>query len=199
MKTITYNELLYRAAEAAGRTRDNIPTPESTLLKSSFALDLPKIWNGFDWNELIPDPVSVTVADRAFSKNEGDNDEMGDILGVYTVDPRTTSKWVSLEFHEGDNTVRLPPQSTTLPDTVFVEYMLPCTDILAIAAGDLGATTFPLKFAGWLAERGAAQLLTADGDTGLAGAHFGLAESALASEAARITRPLWRRTIRYRR
>jgi hypothetical protein len=61
MKTISYNEILYRAAEAAGRVRDNLPLPEAALLKSVFALELPRIWAGEDWDDLRRPLLAVTL------------------------------------------------------------------------------------------------------------------------------------------
>ena len=61
MKTTTYNEVLNRAAEAAGRTRDNLPTPEAAVLKSVFAVELNRLWFMADWPELIPALATASV------------------------------------------------------------------------------------------------------------------------------------------
>ena len=79
---------------------------------------------------------------------------------------------------------------------VWVEYQLPCPDLTAIATADLPAYALPEKFAPYLAARAAGHLLTADGATGLAGVQFGLAESYLQEQEARITRPEWRWQLR---
>ena len=201
MKTITYAEIINRACEAAGRTRDKLPASEATLLKSVLAFELRKIWHAADWPELVPAIASQTVASNAFSKGEGTEDEIGDVIGVYTADPRTTTIYEEVEWDEGDNTVRLHPTEycRAIPDTVYAEYMLPCPDLLEVAADDLDDYEIPRRFASWLAARAAGHLLTADGQPALAGVQFGLAESYLADELARVTRPPWRMRLRVRR
>lgn len=207
MKTITYNEILYRAAETAGRVRTQIPVPEAAMLKSILSMELRRIWQGMDWNELIPDPIEVAVTDGQFSKNEGSTNEaapeMGDILGVWTGNPRNYSgQYLALAHDEGDGVVRLrPPESGTgdsvsMPETVWVEYQLPCPDLVGVAAADLAEYPLPEKFAPWLAARAAGHLLSADGATSLAGVQFGLAEVYLQEQEARITRPEWRWKLR---
>jgi hypothetical protein len=204
VNTITYNEMLYRAAEAAGRTRDKIPVSESALLKSVFAVELLQVWTSSDWNALIPEPLAVTVSDRKFANPYTDAQAVtttfGDILGVYAANPRTSTKARPLDWYQSDGYIHLAPDGQAIGDggVVYVEYMLPPTDLLAVAAADLGATQIPRFLANYLAERGAAQLLVADGMTALAGVHFGLAKEALAFETDNITRPWWRRQIRYR-
>jgi len=278
MNTITYNEMLYRAAEAAGRTRDKIPVSEAALLKSVFAQELRQVWGSCDWNQLIPEPLAVTVADRKFANPYTDTSKIvvsgaglaaangtyefdgtdyvngdyritnilgvrwnltsdatsdlyfintgtaapigswydyeaytpaptsayftatfGDIIGVYSANPRTSTKARPLDWHESDGYIHIAPDGI-FPDagTAYVEYLLPPTDLLAVSAEDLGETEIPQFLANYLAERGAAQLLVADGMSAMAGVHFGLAKEALAFETDNITRPWWRRQIRYR-
>lgn len=222
MKTVTYNEVLYRAAESAGRVRTALPTSEATMLKSIIALELGEVWKEADWHFLIPNPLAVTVLTNAnsepyFSKNEGSTDpaapEMGDILGVYTADPRNpNAQAVELAFDEGDNIVRLrPPEPTApawplwqtsfnaVPAQVWVEYLLPDPDLMALTGEALANYEIPAAFLPYLAARAAGHLLTADGATGMAGVQFGLAERYLDSERGRITRPEWRWKLRVRK
>lgn len=223
MKTVTYNEVLYRAAEAAGRVRTALPTAEATLLKSILAMELRSIWHRCDWNELIPDPLAVTVLTNAanepyFSKNEGSTDEaapeLGDILGIYTGDPRNYSQqWYDMPYDEGDDVVRLrPPEPTapawpwwwqllsgSMPTQVWVEYVKPCPDLNPLSGTALAEYELPEKFAPWLASRAAGHLLMADGAQSLAGVQLGLAQSYMAEIEARITRPEWRWRLRVRK
>ena len=203
MNTITFNEMLYRAAEAAGRTRDKIPVSESTLLKSVFAQELRQVWGSADWNQLIPEPLAVTVADRKFANPYTDDADVettfGDILGVYSANPRLSTKARPLDWHQSDGYIHIAPDGIFPTEgTAYVEYMLPATDLLAVAADDLGETEIPQFLGNYLAERGAAQLLVADGQPALAGVHLNLAKEALAFETDNITRPWWRRQIRVR-
>lgn len=223
MRTITYNEILYRAAEAAGRVRTQLPVSEATFLKSVLALELRSIWNRCDWNELIPDPLQVTVTTSAtsnpyFSKNEGSTDEtapeMGDIIGIYTDNPRNpTAQWSELGYDEGDDVVRLrapePVQPSwpwwyqlvagVVPGQVWVEYVKPCPDLNALNGDTLANYALPEKFAPWLAARAAGHLLLGDGAQALAGVQFGLATTYMQEIEARITRPEWRWRLRFRK
>lgn len=223
MKTITYNEVLYRAAEAAGRVRTALPTPEATMLKSIIALELRSIWHYADWNELVPDPLQVTVTTSStsnpyFSKNEGSTDpaapEMGDILGIYTDNPRNpTAQWSDLAFDEGDDVVRLrPPEPVqpswpwwyqlvagVVPSQVWVEYVLTCPDLSSLTGDDLANYELPLKFGPWLAARAAGHLLAADGAVQLGSMQMDLARNYLQEIETRITRPEWRWKLRVRK
>ena len=289
MKPITYQEVLYRAAEAAGRTRSSLPVSEALILKSVFNLELDKCWGAAEWNELIPNPLAVAVVNGEFSKSYQDTTsitvsgagiadangaytynsttglyertgtdgsytinaaftqlvnvnnpnyspgvlyfassgevtgpwstdefgtdpaptvaytnavvELGDILGIFTANPRTTTVFDELEWDEGNDIVRVTPLDgyTSVPATVYVEYQLPTPDLLAIAAGSLNTYELPFVLGAYLAHRGAAHLLTSDGQTGLAGVQFGLAKDYLDDQMAKITRPRYRQRIRMHR
>lgn len=87
MITASYNDVLFRAAELAGRTRDKIPVSEATMLQGFLAVALQRVWTIALWPELIPDPLAVTVsANRQFSKNEG-NSVNGQISKPVTFSP----------------------------------------------------------------------------------------------------------------
>lgn len=275
MKTIDYNEVLYRAAEAAGRTRDNLPLGEATLLKSVFALELRQGWRREAWTDLTPDLLAVTLDDlkqfanpwqdvssvtmtgcnlaaangiytldpatgiyaqsngytlqlsaglwsvvddvgqllryqsptliaAAWTYPNGGTApattytnaplELGDILGIYSKDPRPPStRWERLDFYLiGDQVQVLPGKSGwVVPDMVYVHYMTPPPDLLALDATTLAATTLPLDLGNWLALRGAGHLLMADGAAALAGAQWGLADSAMADARLNLRRPVW--------
>ncbi len=181
MKTVLYYDVLYWAAELAGRPRDKVPPSEFTMLMGFVGTDLMNLWNAQPWPELIPDPVQVSPVNRQFAKNEGDDNEMGDILGVYTANPLITTRFRSLEFEEGDNAVRLA--EAVAP--VWVEYMLPAVDLTA-ATPELSGFPIPRRFAAYLKLRGAGHLLRADGQTAAGDEFLGLAESALRAEINRL-------------
>ena len=204
MKTITYNEILYRAAEAAGRTRDNLPLGETSLLKSVFALELNRVWTGEDWDDLRAPLLAVALdANNAFPNPYVDANSvstvLGEVLGVYDQMPGGPTAWQRLEFSRAADTFTVTPKSshpwygnTPVPSTVYVHYQLPCPDLLAITdAAELATTTLPLMFGNYLALRGAAHLLAADGAASLAGVQMGLAQSQLDFERTRIQRPAW--------
>jgi hypothetical protein len=189
MKTVTYNELKLTVADLVGLDRTSIPTKISTLILGFASLELLQLWNSQPWPELVPDIATVTVTNRSFSKSEGGGSEMGDILGVYTANPLTTTKFRTLGFEEADNKVRVDESIAT----VYVEYMLPATNLMEISAGSLAATTLPLRFKSILAHKCAAYYFTSLGNASMAQAHMALAELALAHEVARLSVPERRR------
>jgi hypothetical protein len=152
MKRVDYIDILYQAAEAAGRTRTNLPVQEATMLQGFISTALRGIWNGnYQWPELIPAIVSKATTAGVFSKGEDATGELGDILGVWTNNPQVTDRYVALRFDEQDGRVQLEDGG----GTVWVEYMLPCPNLMtavtwdltqAFAAGDL------VYYAGTLAD-----------------------------------------------
>lgn len=281
MKTANYNDILYAAAELAGRTRDKLPPSEATMLKAYFAADLQNVWNKQPWNDLIPYPFyAVAPNGRTFGLNEGNGNpltgpgglpalsgqvntdgvaaaatvttttnhglavgmtvtiagathdvfngtvtvasvpsvtqftyaiavqgsafgdngisvtvpvELGDILGVYTNDPSLTTKARPVGFELGSNVVILE-ESLAL---VYVEYMLPYPDLLAVADGSLEAYTVPAIFSTYLKFRGAGQLLNSD-IAGSGTTYLSMAEANLLELVGRVKVPAWRAGIRVR-
>lgn len=190
MKTVTYNDILYKAAELAGRTRDKLLTIEATMLKGYIAADLIELWNSQAWPDLNPVPLAVTVSSRQFSRNEGAANEMGDILCVLSANPLTTSRLRNIGFSEIDGSVVIEEDLAQ----VYVDYILPAPDLMIdVAEDDLPAYEIPRRFANILACRAAEKLLRADGDLNGAGVQHGMAESALNTELTRLPpQPWWR-------
>lgn len=68
MKTVTYEQIKHLSAELAGRTRDNLPTSEATMLLTFHAAELPDIWTREAWPELCDHIFEATLdADKCFS------------------------------------------------------------------------------------------------------------------------------------
>jgi hypothetical protein len=193
VKTTTYGDIKNLAAELAGRTRDNLPTSEATMLLAFFAMELPDVWNKEAWPELCDNLEAVDATGGVFSKREGDPDEMGDILAIFTGgDPRSTTNVIRLkndEIAEGDGQVRI----ITDMSTVYVDWQTPVTDLLAIDDEDLAATELPLRFKLPLAFRGAAHLLSVE-DPALANKYLSMAETELQRQASKLSPPWWRKT-----
>lgn len=196
MKTCTYNQVETLAAELAGRPPDKLPTTEATMLLAFLAGKLPEIWNREAWPELCDNLEEITLDDNnAFDKREGDADEMGDILSVLLgFDPRLNTNSTRLnddQVTELDGRVVVNAPSST---AVFVEWQQPAPELLEVAAVDLAAYTLPRRFKLALAFYGAAFLLVQE-DPALSDRYRGLAEQDLNTQAARLTRPWWRRGI----
>lgn len=194
MKTVTYAQIKNLATDFAGRTPDNLPTSEATMLQTFFAAELADIWNKEVWPELCDNVVSAAVSASVFSKNEGAAGEMGDILGVWDADPRSTSSGANrLEFTEGNGQVRIFSNE----GSVWVDYQSPATDLLSTAysaASALSAVTLPARFRVPLAMRGASMLL-ANEDPALSAKWGGMAEIELIRQASRIVPAWWRQPI----
>lgn len=197
MKSVVYTDVLYRAAELAGRTRDKLPTSEATILQSSLAVDLADVWGKAAWPELTPAPVETAVVDQVFSKNEGEDDEgdeIGDVLTVLSANPRVTTRYRALGFQEGDNEVWIDEPLAS----VWVEAMLPLPDLMELDAEELAAYLVPQRFRNYLSLRAAAQLLASDGMQSQAAGLLQVADLALTTQMNRLPSPPEWRQVRVR-
>jgi hypothetical protein len=193
MKTVTYQDIQNQAAEAAGRTRDKLPTKEQLMVQGFIATALREVWNGqYQWPELIPAIASYAATDGSFSKSEGQAGELGDILGVWTANPQATTQYLALRFEERDGSVWLPDGGQSL---VWVEYMLPCPDLNALSGNTLLNTTLPMRLRGYLAWTAAGNLARSDGQMAQGDEMLALAQSELIIEMRRVT-PVPRRAVR---
>jgi hypothetical protein len=195
MKTTTYGDIKNLAAELTGRTRDNLPTQEAAMLLAFAAVELPTLWNLQCWPELNPAPLQVSVTSRLFSKNEGEEDEIGDVLGVFAANPGTTTRARAVGFSEIDGSVRIDESL----GTVYVDYMLPAPDLLEVESDELAEYEIPARFKMILAYLMAENLLRADGDLAGAGVFHGLAEARLNSEINRLPPAPWWRGVSKRK
>jgi hypothetical protein len=207
MRIVTYQRIKELAAQLAGRTTDNLPTTEVTMLRAFFAAQLPDLWNREAWPELCDHLEAVTLdSENCFDKRLTAADEMGDILAlIQGADPRTSNQVTVLgreryvDFGSRVNVLR-PNQSngTSTTDTapaLYVDWQTPAPNLLATTydtEATLNALELPERFLLPLAMRGAA-LLLADEDPGRAAAYRGTADNELIKQAARITRPWWRK------
>ena len=197
MKTITYNEMLYRAAEAAGRTRDNLPVEEAAVLKSIFASELPDVWASEDWDDLREPILTVTLDDNDEFANPYNTTELGEVLGIYSQDPNGSTPWQRLDFYKQQDQFHVTQGAVDgrvpvpVPDTVYVYYQTACPDLLALTGTALANQEIPTFIGNYLALRGAGHLLAADGAATLAGVQFRLAQEQLGFSRTLIKRPNW--------
>lgn len=187
-RVVTYQDVLNLAAEAAGRTRDKITVKEGLMLQTFLATALREVWvGGYQWPELIP-PVVQTLCTAAagaapsFSKNIGQANEMGDVLGVYTNNPQVTPSYISLRFNDQDAQVQLEDGG----GTVYVEYMYQRPDLNAVAAANLLAYCLPERFRNYLAFTAAGFLVRADGQMAQGDEILALAQSEIQIELNRV-------------
>ena len=214
MKTCTYQDVLYQAAENAQRTRDKIPVSEAPIILNHAHSELRTMWQCQAWPELCDNlGAGVAVVNTngvlTFSTNEGTANEIGDVLAILTADPRATKCVKRLNFHRGNRQVYLEAMQCGMASTVFVDYQLAPVNLLAINAnpttaiatlGHTGSpstllnTNLPERFLQPLAMSVASLLWQMDGNTGQMGVWRGLAQSNLDWQAAQpeMTAPWWR-------
>lgn len=196
MKTCTYSDVLELAGDllSRGGSADRLPTGDAAMLRLFFASQLPDLWTREAWPETCDHIEQVTLdSTNCFSLREGETDEMGVILSLIEGgDPRLTTQVTVLraeQFVRLDNRVNVV---TCNSGNLWAEWQTPVPDLISIATDELNDTTLPIRFKLPLAALGAAHL-SATEDPALAGLLRGVAESDLAKQAARITRPWWRR------
>ena len=194
--TVSYQTIWNLAVSLALQTPDNVPDKDSAALQIFMAAELEDLWRKEAWPELCDNLTQVTLANNVFSKNLGQANEMGDILGIYDQDPRVTPQWRRFEadrIWDGDGQVYVD----TGLNQVWVDYQLPCPDLLdpSLAGQNneaaLMAVTLPSRFRFPLAYRGAGLLLAGE-DPALSAARIKQAEVELARQASRLAQPWWR-------
>ncbi len=193
MKTVIYNNVLFRAAELAGRTRDKLLTSESTMLLGFIAAELNVLWHSVAWPELCDNIASYTPVNNSgvttVTKNEGNPGEIGDVLGVWTDDPRVTTKARYVKFSEGNGQIYILEALAT----VWIDWQLPVTDLLAISdPNTLANTALPARFFLPLALKAAGWLLQSDGEVAAGSALKAAGEQELARQGADVQNPRWR-------
>ena len=208
MKTVTYQNILYRAAEMAKRTRDDIQNEEALMFQMFLGGELQKYWEESDWPELCDNLASYAVTNTngilTVSKNEGQPGEIGDVLGVYWWDPRLFSHAREIDWHEGNGQIYLVlpngwgnPPANTSAQNVFIDWQLPSPDLTTITnTATLAATTIPARFYLPLAMAGAAWMLKQDGEDQSAAVLEALAQQEIDRQAAKVERPWWRSRAR---
>ncbi|CAK0781000.1 hypothetical protein CCP3SC15_850011 [Gammaproteobacteria bacterium] len=183
---MTYDDVLYHAAELAGRTRDKLPLGEAAMLRAFLAVYYRQAWRRAWWPESVVDPEKVTVTNRRFTKREGTATEMGDIVGVYDRDPLATTLFTPLPFEERNGEVLVLDPAAE----VYVEYQAPAPELLGLTAAALSATVIPRRFAAALALNAAGHLLQADLTTAAQGqSYLRMADDALAEEQNSVVTP----------
>jgi hypothetical protein len=111
--------------------------------------------------------------------------EIGDILGIWTADPRATTKFRGIPYEEGDGVIQLFEDRTT----AWVEYQTPPPDLLSVEDADLDDYEIPARFANILAYQAAGSLLRADGKYAAGNEYMVMAERLLAEESQRLKPP----------
>lgn len=111
--------------------------------------------------------------------------EIGDILGIWTADPRATTRFRTIPWEEGDGQIQLFEDRAT----AWVEYQVPPIDLLTVVDADLDEYDIPERFANILAYQAAGSLLRADGKFEAGNEYMLIAERLLAEESQRLRPP----------
>jgi hypothetical protein len=215
VKTCTYQNVQDQSAELAGRPRDKLPVSEALMLLNYIAFELKVMWNMQAWPELCDNLESLTPVNTngvlTISKNEGTAGEIGDILWIGTADPRNTTGPAArpLRWDIGDGQIYLLSPACIPHGTVWLDWQLPPTDLLAVNAapttaqptlGNAGSpatlvnTLLPARFLQPLSMKAAAKLLFSDGDAQKAATYETLAQQMLdwMSAQPEMALPSWR-------
>src|SRR5271156_914613 len=146
MATVSYNSVLFTAAEIAGRDRSRINNEDALMLQGFIDTSLQDLWNREAWPDLTPDPQPFVPVSGQILKTAGvlvnpfdpaSGTVMGDILGVYRTNPLHSrhSMGHPMEWDEGNGTVRIyGPQLYLGPSgAAWVEYMYAVPDLFDVA------------------------------------------------------------------
>ena len=204
MKTTTFQDVYNTAAELAKRTRDQIPAQETTSLQGFLASEFEELFTMRAWPELTSPVLNVTAAGQQFSKNEGQANEIGDVLDVMNLNPQggcAHSRRVRhFGFYEGAGVVWVDTDCPSLWVEAMAAYpSMAWPDLAPMAQAAFMATALPRRWRQYLAHKAAARLLDADGPDMAAAAmkQEQLAQAALVNAINRLPpEPWWRNTMR---
>lgn len=195
MKACAFEEILNQAAEYAQRTRGKLPTVEQGMLHQFLATEFETLFTSQCWSFLIPDFQQVTgIVGQQVSLNEGNANELGDILAILSQNPHTTDYWRHIRYSLGNGVIWLDDPI----ETVWIEAMYPYPgteypDLAGMTLAEFKDAACPRAWRQYLARKAAAELLTADDNAAAAGVQMGLAERALAAAINRFCpTPAWR-------
>ncbi len=184
MRTVTLQSILLRAWQRVGNdasTIDAIPSGARTMMTAAANERIADCWEWSDWPELM------RVEERTVEGNDttgyfipyeqtGET-AMGEVFGVLRDNPVTHVAPRQIGYTLLGDNVRFP-QSTDLPDTVWVNFRVRPTEY---SASNLSATV-PAVIAKAVGLMLAADLLTEDGQLDKALAMEQMAESELISQ-----------------
>jgi hypothetical protein len=184
MRTVTLQSILLRAWQRVGNdasTIDAIPSGARTMMTAAANERIADCWEWADWPELM------RVEERTVEGNDttgyfipyeqSGQTAMGEVFAVLRDNPATHVAPRAIGYTLLGDNVRFP-QSTDLPDTVWVNYRIRPTEY---PASNLTATV-PAVIAKAVALMLTSDLLTEDGQLDKALAMEQLAESELISQ-----------------
>jgi hypothetical protein len=184
MRTVTLQSILLRAWQRVGNdasTIDAIPSGARTMMTAAANERIADCWEWADWPELMRVEERTVEGDETsgyfIPYEQSGQTPMGEVFGVLRDNPATHVAPRAIGYTLLGDNVRFP-QSTDLPDTVWVNYRIRPTEY---SASNLSATV-PAVIAKAVALMLTSDLLTEDGQMDKAMAMEQLAESELISQ-----------------
>ena len=193
MKTVTVSSIVTNAASRAGldgSSIDNLPSVTKTIMVDNLSSHLRDAWEFYDWPDLTrteerttqtgPDDDIYLDLAQAGSPTPT---VIGDVFAVYQDNPNTHAAPREIHFSLDLDKIRLP---SDCPDTVYVRFRLPATELSTVLATAL-AQTVPQILADYLKFSLTGDLLTEDGQLDKAQVMYGRAELSLVKETEKFT------------
>ena len=193
MKTVTVSSIVTNAASRAGldgSSIDSLPTTTKTIMVDNLGSHLRDAWEFYDWPDLTrteertpqtgPDDDIYLDLAQAGSPTPT---VIGDVFAVYQDNPNTHAAPREIHFSLDLDKIRLP---SDCPDTIYVRFRLPATEISTVLATAL-AQTVPQILADYLKFSLTGDLLTEDGQLDKAQVMYGRAELSLVKETEKFT------------
>ena len=184
MRTVTLQSILLRAWQRVGNDSssiDNIPSGARTMLVAAATERIADAWEWADWPELCRIEARTIQGNATtgyyIDYEQSGETPMGEVFAVYRDNPATHVAPREIGYTLLGDSVRFP-QSTDLPDDVYVRYRIRPTEY---STGNLSATV-PTVLAKAVGYQLAGDLLQEDGQTDKALAMEQLAEAELIAQ-----------------
>jgi hypothetical protein len=190
MKTVSVQSIIQNAASRAGldgSSIDSLPTTTKTIMVDNLSSHLRDAWEFYDWPDLTRTEERTTQTgvdeDIYIDLAQASETEIGDVFSVYQDNPNTHAAPREIAFSLDLDKIRLP---SDCPDTVYVRFRLPATEISTVLATAL-AQTVPQILADYCKFSLTGDLLTEDGQLDKAQVMYGRAELSLVKETEKFT------------
>jgi hypothetical protein len=190
MRTVTVSSIVTNAASRAGldgSSIDSLPTTTKTIMVDNLGSHLRDAWEFYDWPDLCRTEERTVQTgvdeDIYIDLAQASETEIGDVFSVYQDNPHTHAAPREISFSLDLDKIRLP---SDCPDTIYVRFRLPATEISTVLATAL-AQTVPQILADYCKFSLTGDLLTEDGQLDKAQVMYGRAELSLVKETEKFT------------
>jgi hypothetical protein len=190
MRTVTVSSIVTNAASRAGldgSSIDSLPTTTKTIMVDNLGSHLRDAWEFYDWPDLCRTEERTVQTgvdeDIYIDLAQASETEIGDVFAVFQDNPNTHAAPREIHFSLDLDKIRLP---SDCPDTVYVRFRLPATEISTVLATAL-AQTVPQILADYCKFSLTGDLLTEDGQLDKAQVMYGRAELSLVKETEKFT------------